>query len=304
VSLKAALFFTLALTSGCALLKAGSPTDVARGEYYSAGKPDFDTFFIELHEKQVELLTAPGDPAEVRKNLTQVAGLTPDASDDSLKERLSLELKKLMSQGLRFRLEVPEPSSALDASATLHASETSISTPFRTALPEQATRLVRSRNRMLAAKTELQKLSVSGVELEGKIYPTFHTDGPWKRDEVHKNLDDGQKVITLMQARARDVADQDEKLLALVASAATTDASLGKPPAYTPPPVPPEEPAKPGGKRAPSAKPVSGAPAPKPATVAPAAPKPAPKPVAKRGDDEAAPAPKPTQGSAPAEIEP
>jgi hypothetical protein len=304
VSLKVSVLFALALTTGCNLLKASGPSDVARGEYYSAGQPEFDEFFIVLHDKQVELLAAPSEPADARKNLTQVAGLTPDASDDSLKERLSQEMKKLAGQGLRFRLEVPEPSPALDASATLHASETSTSTPYRSALPEQATRLVRSRNHMLAAKAELQKLSVSSVELEGKIYPSFRTGGPWKRDEVHQNLVDGQKVITLMQARAQDVADQDTRLLALVASAATTDANLGKAPAYAPPTPPSEEPAKPAGKRAPAgkpaAKPSTAAPTAKPPAVAPA-----PKPVAKRGgDDDGAAAPKPTQGSAPAEIEP
>jgi len=226
--LKAVLCVALALTAGCSLLTPNAPTAVARGEYYSAGKPDFDSFFIELHDKQVELQVAPNEPADVRKNLTQLVNLTADASDDSLKDRLTQELKQLAAKGLRLRLAAPEPSTSLDASATLYASETSTSTPFRSALPEQATRLVRSRNRMLAAKAELEKLNVSGVELEGKVYPTFHTDGPWKRDEVRKNLEDGQKVITLMQSRAQEVTETCSKLLALLGAVATTDESLGK----------------------------------------------------------------------------
>ena len=171
-------------------------------------------------------------------------------------------------------------------------------------MPEQATRLVRSRNRMTAAKAELDKLNVSGVELEGKVYPTFHTDGPWKRDEVRKNLEDGQKVITLMQSRARS-SRHLRKLLALLGAVATTDESLGKAIAYTPPPPPAEEPTRVRHQTrpvrpAPSLPALLPTPAPKPAGAAPA-----PKPVAKRGgDDEGAPAPKPTQGSAPAEIEP
>jgi len=300
--LKTTLLALLALTS-CSLLQPNKPTDVARGEYYSAGKPEFDAFFIELHEKQVELLAAPSEPADVRKNLTQLVGLTPDASDDSLKERFSQELKQLANKGLRLRLAVPEASTAVDASATLYASETSTSTPLRTALPEQATRLVRSRNRMTAAKAELDKLNVSGVELEGKVYPTFHTDGPWKRDEVRKNLEDGKKVITLMQSRAQEVAETCSKLLALLGAVATTDENLGKAAAYAAPPPSAEEPTKSGNKRPPvtkpATKPTGAAPAPKSAGAAPA-----PKPPTKRGGDDEAPAPKPTQGSAPAEIEP
>jgi len=301
VSLKSALFVTLSLTlvAGCSLFAPKGPSDVARGEYYAAGKPEFDSFFIELHQKQVELLDAPNEPAAVRKSLAEAVGLTADASDDSLKDRWNQELKKLAASGLRLRLEVPEPSATLDASATLYASETSTSTPLRATLPQEATRLVRSRNRMLAAKAELDKLAVSGISLDGGIEQAFRTDGPWKRDEVRKNLGDGQKVITLMQSRAQDVADLDSKLLALVGAVATTDANLGKTPAYVAPP-PAEETAK-SAKRAPATKSLSGVS--RPAPAAKPTPAPAAKP-AKPRDDDAAPAPKPTQGNAPAEIEP
>jgi hypothetical protein len=306
VSLKVALLVSLALAcsclSGCGLLAPSGPSDVARGEYYAAGKPEFDSFFIVLHEKQVQLLGAPGEPADARKNLTQIVGLAPDASDDSLKERLAQELKKLAGQGLRVRLDVPAPSPTVDASATLYASETNTATPLRSALPQEATRLVRSRNRLLDSKTELEKLKVMGITLEGKVDASFRTDGPWKRDEVRKNLADGQKLITLMQARAQDVVDLDQKLLALLTDVASTDPNLGTTPAYAPPPT--DESPKPGRRAvatrpapAPAARPNGAAP---PAKPAPAS-KPAPKP---RGDDDAPSAPKPTQGNAPAEIEP
>jgi len=302
VSLKAALLVSLSLLSGCGLFAPKGPSEVARGEYYSAGKPEFDSFFIVLHEKQVELLAAPQEPSLARKNLTQTLGLAPDASDDSLKERLAQELKKLASQGLRLRLEVPAPSAANDASATLFASETSTTTPLRETLPQEATRVLRSRDRMLSSKVELEKLNVMGITLEGSIDQAFRVDGPWKRDEVRKNLSDGQKLITLMQARAQEVVDQDQKLLALLSEVVATDPNLGKTPAY----VPPADDAPKSSRRAPAAKPNAAAAAPpssRPANaVKPAnAPKPAP---AKRSDDDAPAAPKPTQGNAPAEIEP
>lgn len=299
--MRASALLVFALSSACALLQPSGPTDVARGEYYAAGKPEYDTFFIQLHQLQVDLLAAPDEPKAVRTELTKAAGLTPEASDDSLSGRLSQELKKLANQGLRVRLEVPAPSSALDASATLHTSESALSTPLRSSLPQQATRLVRSRNRMLASKEQLQKMAVTGIQLEGSVDQAFRVEGPWKRDEVRRNLTDGQKVITLMAARAQEVLDQDQKLLDLLASAATTDANLGKTPVYTPPPPPSDEPAsknaKRGGSRGNGARPAAS----KPPSAAPAKPSaaPAPKPAA-----EDAPAPKPVQGNAPAEIEP
>jgi hypothetical protein len=288
LSLKWSLLVALALAPGCSVLSPQGPTEVARGEYYAAGKPEYDSFFIALHQKQVELLAAPQEAQGARSNLAAAVGLTADASDEAFERQLSQEVKKLAGQGLRLRLEVPEPSPALDASATLHTSDRAASTPLRSARPQETTRLVRSRNRMLATKAELEKLSVTGITLEGSVEQAFRTDGPWKRDEVRKNLADGQKVITLMQARAQEVADLDVKLLGLVASAATTDPSLGK---GEPEPPPAAEPSKP--RR----------PAPVRATAHPA-PAPAPgKPPPKRGDDEAA-APKPVPGNAPAEIEP
>ena len=46
----AALALTLGL-SACTVLGSSGPTEVARGEYYAAGKPEYDAFFIELHRK-------------------------------------------------------------------------------------------------------------------------------------------------------------------------------------------------------------------------------------------------------------
>jgi hypothetical protein len=261
---------------------------VARGEYYAAGKPEYDAFFIQLHQLQVELLAAPEEPQSVRRELAQSAGLPADASDESLSTGLGQELKKLAGQGLRVRLEVPEPSNALDASATLHTSESRLSSPLRTSLPEQATRLLRSRNRMLATKQLLQKLAVSGIQLETNVDQAFRVEGPWKRDQVRRNLTDGQKVITLMTARAEDVQDQAQKLLALLTSAATTDSNLGKALDSTSPP--PSDHAATKSTKRPGLRSPSR---PQPAAAAPAS---------KREDD--TPAPKPVQGNAPAEIEP
>jgi hypothetical protein len=298
--LKWALLVSLSLASGCSVFAPKGPSVVARGEYYSAGKPEYDSFFIQLHDKQVQLLAAPEELKTAKKNLAQAVGLTADASNDSLSQELGQELNKLASQGLKVRLDAPPASSSGDASATLYSSDTTTTTPLRALLPQEATRLVRSRNRMLASRGELDKLRVLGITLETQIDQAFRVDGPWKRNEVRKNLNDGQKVITLMQARAQEIADDDAKLLALLTAAANTGPSLGKNTAYAS--APPEEPSAPGKRPAPrAAAPASAHPAAPPK----AAPAPATKPAGKRGgDDENASAPKPTQGNAPAEIEP
>jgi hypothetical protein len=295
VSLKASIVLAAALLGGCSVFAPQGPTEVARGEYYSAGRPAFDSFFIRLHELQVELLTAPAEPQQARQSLAQAVGLTAEASDDSLSSRLRQELKKLESQGLRVRLEIPD-SPAPDASATLHTSESATASPLRTKLPEQATRLVRSRNRMQQTRAQLEKLRVTGIQLETNVDAEFRTDGPWKRDEVRRNLADGQKLITLMQARAQEIEDQDKKLLTLVATAVTTDPNLGEAVDSSPPP--PEEPRKPSKR--PQSRPATGGAKPS----APAAAKPPSAPAAAKPASDDSAAPKPVQGTAPAEIEP
>lgn len=299
MSLKASLLISAALLTSCSILAPQGPTEVARGEYYSAGKPAFDSFFIALYELQVELLAAPGALQQARRNLAHAVGLTAEASDESLASRLRQELKKLESQGLRLRLEVPD-SPAADASATLHASESAVSSALRSKLPEEATRLVRSRNRMQLTRAQLEKLRVTGIQLETKVDAEFRVAGPWKRDEVRRNLADGQKLITLMQARAQEIEDQDKRLLALVATAATTDPHLGKPAADAPPPEEPTKPGKRGHRPATGGVKPSAPAAAKPSTSAAA--KPSAPATAKPAEDGAA--PKAVQGTAPAEIEP
>lgn len=281
----------LLLLSGCGALYSNGPTDVARGEYHSAGRPEYDSFFILLHEKQVELLSAPQEPRAAREGLTSVLGLTAEASEDVLTERLRQQLQKLANQGLNVRLEIPPPSPSSDASATLHASEETVLTPLRVTLPHEATRLVRARNRMVSTRAELEKLRVMGITLEGDVDRAFRAQGPWKRDEVRANLSDGQKVITLMQARANEVEASASQLLGMLGAVAVTDPNLGRP---VPPSEPVEEPSRRAAARAGSSRRVAAPSRPRTPTERSAPP----------ASSEGEAAPRPIQGNAPAEIEP
>jgi hypothetical protein len=273
---------------------------VARGEYYPAGRPDFDEFFIQLHRLQVEMLSAPEEPRAARAAMLQVLGLTPDASDESLRSRLDSEAKKLGASGARLRLEIPEPQRGADASATLHSEGGAVPRALGT-LSSQATRVVRARERALAAGDQLERLRVAAIALEAQVDAAFRLEGPWKRAEVRLNLSDGQKLITVMLARSKDVIAYSERLLELVAKAATTDPELGKPAAVAsveeepepdePPKAQRGRPLRPPGRSRPNAATTTRAPARPPAArAAPAA------------ADARPPAPKP--GTAPAEFEP
>jgi len=294
VSLRTALVCVLLLHFGCSAFAPKGPSEVAKGEYYSAGRPEFDSFFIELHALQVALLAAPNEPAEARRNLTRAVGLPPAASDDALRQQLSGHLRELASHGLRVRLEVPEATTVPDASAILHTSDSSTPTPLRDVLPDQATRLLRSRNSLLSSKSQLEKMLANVIGLQAQVDAAFRTSGVWKRDEVRKNLEDAQKVMALMQARASEVVEQDDNLLRLLQATANTDPSLDDSAAEKPTVETRRPPRRTGPARA-------GAPALPGKPAAPGAPA---KPSPARSSEDDAPAPKPVQGSAPAEIEP
>jgi hypothetical protein len=306
-----ALILALCLQSLACSWVRPEASAVAQGEYYASGNPAFDEFFIKLHRYQVELASAPDGARQARADFTKNLGLGSDAADDQIEIRVKEEAQKLASSGLRLKVELPsEPSDAAeqpsgDASVSIRSSKspTGDGELFVRGVQTSTTQLLRIRNRMRFGHKELERLRVQGIELDGQIDTAFRLESPWKRDEVRENIADGQKIVTLMIARADEVEALSDKLLKVVAQAATTDDKLGS---VVQAPAPPPEAPEASNEKAKSSK-ASKKPSQKPARPA-AKPRPAaaPKPAAPAGDPgEAPPPPKPAPAeAAPKEFEP
>ena len=79
MSLKTTLLALLALTSGCSLLQPNKPTDVARGDYYSAGKPEFDALMHLHHEiEEIKLRFAATRVARLESELDRLKVESPE----------------------------------------------------------------------------------------------------------------------------------------------------------------------------------------------------------------------------------
>ena len=310
---RCALILALCLQSLACSWVRPEPSAVAQGEYYSSGNPAFDEFFIKLHGYQVELASAPDDAQKARADFTKNLGLGSDAADDQIEIRVKEEAQKLASSGQRMKVELPpEPKEPAEQapeqpSVAVRTTKSAVGNgeAFVTGVQTSTTKLLRIRNRMRSGHKELERLRVKGIELDGQIDTAFRLESPWKRDEVRENIADGQKIVTLMIARADEVEALSDKLLKVVAQAATTDDKLGS--VVQAPTPPPEASAAEASNEKPKSGKANKKPGQKPARPA-AKPRPAaaPKPAAAAGNGgEAPPPPKPAAAeAAPKEFEP
>jgi len=287
------------LLGGCALFGGGGPSTVAQGKYYSSGNPQYDQYFIELYDLQVQLEAAPQVPPGERQNLAQTLGLSPETPAEGVMQRLHEEAEKLSHAGVHMRLEQSAPADKPSAaSATIRATTRpkDASLAWIERVETSATNLLRTSQQMKADGAALAKLEVDTVNLDAEVPKAFAEAHVGKQGEVKKNLADAQKLITLMKSRGAEVQSECDELLTGIAKAVNTDdGSLTAPPAE-PAPEPREDAKKPAPRR-PAAHPVNAA-RPPAAPVAPAA---KPKPIAKAsaGDDEA-----PAKPAAPAKAPP
>jgi hypothetical protein len=286
-ALAAALFS--ALLVGCAWpFSHSGPTDVASGRYYAAGHPRFDGFFVRLYEAQLRMARAPDDVAASQARLARALSLDP-APDDELLEKLRRDAREYADRGLRMRLRVAAPASddrkgageALVEQAELETNrppEEESARTFQTAVERAANELLALANDLERTKLELERMQVAVVKLEADVDQAFQREGPAKKSAVRANLSDALKVLPLMVARARSVAEESRGFVGELAAAVETDAPPAPEPRAPPEPPAAEAGPKPVKNRAAKGKPRGAAPRPPPPSKPPAPPPQAPKP--------------------------
>ncbi|HEX6766345.1 MAG TPA: hypothetical protein VF103_12725, partial [Polyangiaceae bacterium] len=277
------VLFLLASPVACRLLVAPGPSAVAQGRYFSTGNPNYDEFFVRLNRMQVELKTAPETLAQVRADLAKSVGAEPSADSAALGKALGEKVGEMSRRGTTRAVDHGhEPGArARLAGATAEPDRELVKT-----LDGLLARLSELRERSGPWQKELEWLAPAGVELETSVEAAFVGHSRGMRDDVHQNLADAQRVITLMSGRKKEIEQNGAELEGLF-TAAFGERKAEPPPAPAPAPTPKASPR----------------PAPKPAAPRPA-PRPAPAAAAAPASDEQAPAPKPKQGTARPDFEP
>ncbi len=243
VELGAALALALALGPACTRTDNSA---VARGEYYAAGQPDYDEFFVRVYRYQTETQSA-------------------------------LELEKKQQSELARALGAPANTSgaALAAKIKERSADASVEEPIRAAAVS-----FKQLNEATSNADAVERLRVKAIDLDRQVDKAFWRDSQSKRSEVRENLADAQKILVLIGDKRKALADSSGALLAACEQTLRTNSAV----ANAAPAEPNPAPKKPARKRAPArsaaqSKPAAAAPAAKSSPAPAAKPEPAAKPA-------------------------
>jgi hypothetical protein len=281
---------TLSLGGTACFLMSKGPSNVAKGLRYQTGNGDYDEFFGTLYEVQLTLGQAPEREAEIRATLARKVKAAEGANADALGKAVTDRAGELSKDGIGIRLVVTgrdeedeTPSVDFEVSGpTPERSYKKVVNGIETAAKDGAALLGDMRD----AKLKCLKLKDQAAALTGMVETAFKTEGPLKRSEVSKNLDDAQKLIPLMSDRASSVGDAAESLLEALEEAVGSSSPAPAPAAPAPAEADdvPEPAAPPGAAPPKQTPPQRAAPRPAPAPAPPPA-APAPKPPPPPADD-------------------
>ncbi len=82
---------------------------MARGEYYAAGKPDYDEFFVKLHRHQLDTANALKVEQAARGELARVTGAAPTAKATDLEPNLQKMAGELEQAGVEVTVLARSP---------------------------------------------------------------------------------------------------------------------------------------------------------------------------------------------------
>ena len=248
---------------------------VAEGRYFSTGNANYDEFFVRLHRMQVELKTAPETLASLRQAIARGVELPPTADTQALRAALTTKASEVGRRGATLTVDHGREPGA-NARLKVTGTPAEADRPLVKALDDVLARLGELRDRSVPWQKELEWLPPTGVALDGSVEAAFVGRSKGTRDDVHRNLADAQKVVALMSTRVKEIDQQGDEIEALLVSA--FGETKAEPPSAEPPKPKPR-------------------PAPRPrATEAPSGPA--------QESSEAAPPPKPKQGTAKPDFEP
>ena len=201
-----------AATSACAHHES---TPVARGEYYAAGKPDYDEFFVKLYRHQLDTANALKVEQSARGELARVTGAAPDAKATDLGPNLQKMAGELEQAGVEVTVPARAPGAA--APGVEVKGEPKGDQVAQVEAVRAATQKLLSLEQLARdGGAELDALRTRSIELDREVDRVFWTDGAGKRTEVKNNLSDARELIALMNDSRKDLQQSSTQLLAVL----------------------------------------------------------------------------------------
>jgi hypothetical protein len=273
-----ALILGFALTQpACFLFGSSGPSMVGQGKKYQSGDPQFDEYFAELYELQIEMGKAPAREKEIRQDIAKVTHSDPDTSASMLAKKVEKRTQEIAEGGSGARLEVEGAEGDGRASVKLELAGKELSgddKSFLEAIEKAARDEAQILNRMREISRTIERMRALSVALDQQVDTAFRKGGPSKKSEVRKNLDDSRTLMPLMVARASETAEAAKNTLKRLSDAVDTKDSFKKDEPPPPPPIEEGGPPIDTGDPKPKPKPGTGT----PGTQPPKPPQPQPKP--------------------------
>jgi len=219
-----ATLVVLATQPGCFVFGSPGPSSVGQGHKYVAGNPDYDQYFSQLYDLQVEMAKAPDSEKAIRTQLAKTLGIDADASASMLARKVKKEAEKLEKHGVGLKLAVPEDDDT--AAPKLESSGGKLSGDAKTfadAVQDAVEHETKLATQMKKSRKQLDQLRAQAIALKANVDTVFRKGGLSKKAEVKKNLEDANSMITLMVARADQVTDSAGDTAKRLSDAITTD---------------------------------------------------------------------------------
>jgi len=221
-------------TFGCHPLGADKPTRVESGLLFTAGQPEFDTFFSEYFAAQTELATAKDAEHALRGELSKKLGVVAGATPQLLVDAVARRAQELAEKKVLLRLDIDGLGADDEADTMVQAAVIGTLEDDARLFIENATLLARQELRMSARlrklKKKLSRLEAHEQALEPSVEPNFTDKGYAKLEEVKRNLFAAKRALPLMSLRAQDQAEDSEQLVRKLGAAMTTDKEVTRKP--------------------------------------------------------------------------
>jgi hypothetical protein len=199
---------------GAALLLLSSascvygPAKVAQGQLYRTGNPDFDGYFQDVHQQQVDAATWDDDEKTARKPLATALELPPDAPDVSLVQGTYEASTKVAKQPGSLRLDLDGTN--VHVSTNGGASDSPV---FRGVEDSSHQELERAK-KLHAVEPKIDALVKQGNDLTGKVKDAFAKYGPTRQNEVTSELNASIAALSALKTRVQSEARGSEDFVA------------------------------------------------------------------------------------------
>lgn len=228
----------LATQPGCFIFGSPGPSAVGQGHKYVSGNPEYDQYFSQLYDVQVEMANAPATEKTIRSKLAKDLGIDAEASASLIARKVKKEAAKLEKQGTGIKINLSGGDDDEGASAKLETSGKALSgdgKKFADAVQDALEHEAKLAAQMKKSRKLLDQLRAQAIGLKANVKTVFRKGGLRKQSEVNKNLKDADSIITLMVARADQVTDSAKETIKRLSDAIETDHGQFNAPAPPPP---------------------------------------------------------------------